>query len=131
MGGVGPREADARRSEGGRPRGQPCQADASASSGPLTVTVHATLSDVTWSFGDGSGASGDLGRAFPTPSDVQHVYQTDSAGLSQGYQLVATVRWRVTFSVNGGPFSDLGFKTRDFTRSYVVEQLQPQAVSVP
>jgi hypothetical protein len=104
--------------------------DASASSGPLTVTVHATLSDVTWSFGDGSGASGDLGRAFPTPSDVQHVYQTDSAGLAQGYELVASVRWRVSFSVNGGPFSDLGFKTRDFTRSYVVEQLQPQAVSV-
>ncbi len=105
--------------------------DASASSGPLTVTVHAALSDVTWSFGDGSGATGDLGRPFPTPSNIQHVYQTDSAGLAQGYPLVASVRWRVTFSVNGGPFTDLGFKTRDFTRSYVVQQLQPQAVSVP
>lgn len=111
--------------------GSAAMPDASATSGPLTVTVHATFSDVTWGFGDGSGASGDLGRAFPTPSDIQHVYQTDSAGLAQGYQLVASVRWRVTFSVNGGPFTDLGFKTRDFTRSYPVEQLQPQAVSVP
>ncbi len=105
--------------------------DASASAGPLTVTVHATMTDVAWAFGDGKGASGDLGRAFPTPSDIQHVYETDSAGLEQGYQLIASVRWRVTFSVNGGPFNDLGIKTRDYTRTYPVEQLQPQAVSVP
>jgi hypothetical protein len=111
--------------------GSAAMPDATATSGPLTVTVHATFSDVTWRFGDGSGASGDLGRAFPTPSDIQHVYQTDSAGLAQGYQLVASVRWRVTFSVNGGPFTDLGLKSRDFTRPYTVEQLQPQAVSVP
>jgi hypothetical protein len=111
--------------------GNAAMVDASASAGPLTVTVHATMTDVTWRFGDGLGASGDLGRAFPTPSDIQHVYQTDSIGLGQGYQLIASVRWRVSFSVNGGPFSDLGFKTRDYTRSYLVQQLQPQAVSVP
>jgi hypothetical protein len=111
--------------------GNAAMADASASAGPLTVTVRATMTDVTWRFGDGLGASGDLGRAFPTPSDIQHVYQTDSIGLGQGYQLIASVRWRVSFSVNGGPFSDLGFKTRDYTRPYLVEQLQPQAVSVP
>ncbi|TMC10387.1 MAG: hypothetical protein E6J41_08375 [Chloroflexi bacterium] len=111
--------------------GNAAMADASASSGPLTVTVHATMTDVTWRFGDGTALSGDLGRAFPTPSDIQHVYETDSAGLRQGYQLIASVRWRVSFSVNGGPFSDLGLKTRDYLTSYLVRQLQPQAVSVP
>jgi hypothetical protein len=105
--------------------------DASASAGPLTVTVRATLVDVEWSFGDGYGASGDLGRAFPAQSDVQHVYQTDSFELSQGFTPTASVRWRVSYSVNGGTFIDLGFKSRDYSRSYVVEQLQPQAVSVP
>lgn len=105
--------------------------DATATAGPLTVTVRAVFSDVTWSFGDGSAASGGMGRPFPNPSDIQHVYQTDSAGLARGYPVVASVRWRVTFSVNGGPFNDLGFKTRDFTRPYEVEQLQPEAVRVP
>ena len=92
------------------------------------MTVRAALEDVTWDFGDGSTTSSgtDRGTAFPTSSRIEHVYQTDSAGLAEGYQLVASVRWRVTFSVNGGPFTDLGFKTRDFTRSYGVDQLQPQ-----
>ncbi len=111
--------------------GNATMADASASAGPLTVTVHATLTDVTWRFGDGTAIAGDLGRAFPTPSDIQHVYETDSAHLEQGYQLIASVRWRVSFSVNGGPFSDLGIKTMDYTRTYLVEQLQPVAVRVP
>jgi hypothetical protein len=111
--------------------GNAAMADARATAGPLTVTVHATMTDVTWRFGDGIAVSGDLGRAFPTPSDIQHVYETDTAGLGQGYQLTASVRWRVTFSVNGGAFTELGFKTRDYTTSYLVRQLQPQAVSVP
>jgi hypothetical protein len=111
--------------------GSPTMPDASASSGPLTVTVRATLADVTWEFGDGAGSSGDLGRAFPAQSTIQHVYQTDSFGLTSGYPITVSVRWNVSFSVNGGPFSDLGFKTMDYSRSYVVEQLQPQAVSVP
>jgi hypothetical protein len=41
------------------------------------------------------------------------------------------VRYQVTYSVNGGPFNVLGVKARPYSSSYVVNQLQPQAVSVP
>jgi hypothetical protein len=111
--------------------GSPAMPDATASAGPLTVTVHATLADVAWVFGDGTGSGGDLGRPFPAQSTIQHVYQTDSLGLASGYPITVSLRWKVAYSINGGPFNDLGFKTRDYGRSYVVEQLQPQAVSVP
>ncbi len=110
--------------------GSPSMPDATATSGPLTVTVRATFADVVWDFGDASRSSGGFGQPFPAPSDVQHVYQTDSFGLSGGYTVTAFVRWRVSFSVNGGPFTDIGFKVRDYSRPYVVEQLQPQAVDV-
>jgi len=104
--------------------------DATASSGPLTVTVHASLAGVYWNFGDGSRAAGGLGQPFPAQSDVQHVYETDTFGLASGYTVTATVRWTVTFSVNGGPFTILGVKSTSYSRSYVVNQLQPEAVGV-
>jgi hypothetical protein len=113
--------------------GSPQMPDATASAGPLTVRVHATLVDVVWSFGDGGGFSSgtDLGRTFPAASSIQYVYQTDSAGRSGGYVVSALVRYQVTYSVNGGPFNVLGVKARSYTSSYVVNQLQPQAVGAP
>jgi hypothetical protein len=113
--------------------GNPAMPDATASAGPLTVTVHATLVDVTWDFGDGSSVSSgaDLGRAFPAPSGIQHVYQTDTFGRPGGALVTALVRYRVTYSVNGGPFALLGLKARPYSAPYQVNQLQPQAVSVP
>ena len=104
--------------------------DATASSGPLTVTVRATLAGVDWNFGDGSRSAGGLGQPFPAQSDVQHVFQTSTFGMATGYTITATVSWIVTFSVNGGPFTVLGVKARSYSRSYVVNQLQPQAVGV-
>jgi hypothetical protein len=112
--------------------GSPLMPDATASAGGLTVTVRATLSDVSWRFGDGGGSvsSGtDLGRAFPSPSTIQHVYQTDSFGR-QSFPVSALLRYTVTFSVNGGPLNLLGVKARPYSASYQVNQLQPQAVSV-
>jgi hypothetical protein len=113
--------------------GNPQMADAIASAGPLTVTVHASLIDVVWDFGDGRGVSSgtDLGRAFPVQSSVQHVYQTDTFGRTGGYSCVALVSYRVTYSVNGGPFAELGVKAQPYSVPYQVNQLQPQAVSVP
>jgi hypothetical protein len=113
--------------------GNPRMPDATASAGPLTVRVHATLIDAVWNFGDGGSFSSgtDLGRAFPAVSGIQYVYQTDTAGRSGGYVVSALVRYQVTYSVNGGPFVELGVKARSYSTSYQVNQLQPQAVSVP
>jgi hypothetical protein len=106
--------------------------DATASSGPLTVRVHAALAGATWDFGDGSRYdSSDLGQPYPTPSDVKHIYQTDTYGLPQGYTVAGILRFLVTYSVNGGPWQQLGVKARAYSRSYSVFQLQPEAVGGP
>ncbi len=113
--------------------GNPQMADATASAGPLTVTVHGALIDVVWDFGDGSGVSSgtDPGRAFPAQSSIQHMYQTDTFGRPGGYAVIALARYLVTYSVNGGPFTELGVKARPYSLAYLVNQLQPEAVSVP
>ncbi len=104
--------------------------DAVASSGPLTVRVRAQLQGVSWEFGDGLGyASIDLGQAYPAQSDIQHLYQTDTYRLSNGYAVVAILRFLVTYSVNGGPWKTLGVKTRPISQQYLVSQLQPEAVA--
>lgn len=112
--------------------GNPQMPDATATAGPLTVTVHATLIDVVWDFGDGSGLSSgtDLGRAFPAQSSIQHVFESDTFERP-GYKCTALVRYRATYSVNGGPFAELGVKANPYSISYTVNQLQPEAVSVP
>jgi hypothetical protein len=104
---------------------------ASATAGPLTVTVRAALIDVLWVFGDGSrlDSGKSLGQAFPQPSNVRHVYETDTYGLSSGYQAGATLRFGVWYSVNGGPWQFLGTKARSYSLSYVVNQIQPEGVS--
>ena len=108
----------------------PSVPDATASAGPLTVTVRARLAGVTWEFGDGMGYdSADFGRAFPAPSNVQHVYQTDTYGLQAGYTVSGILRYLVTYSVNGGPWTTLGVKTKAFSQQYPVFQAQPQAVA--
>ncbi len=104
--------------------------DATASSGPLTVTVRARLAGVTWEFGDGSGYdSSDLGQAYPAQSDIRHIYQTETYGLRAGYTATGILRYLVNYSVNGGPRTTLGVKTRAFNQQYFVYQLQPEAVS--
>jgi hypothetical protein len=111
---------------GGGSTGMP---DATATSGPLTVKVHAALMGATWDFGDGGRYdSRDLGQAYPAASDVQHAYQTDTFGLPGGYTVAGILRFLVTYSVNGGPWQQLGVKTKAYSRSYSVFQLQPEAV---
>ena len=110
--------------------GSAAMPDAVASSGPLTVRVQARLAGVSWEFGDGLGFdSVDLGRSYPVQSDIQHLYQTDTYRLSNGYTVVAILRYLVTYSVNGGPWNTLGVKTRPFSQQYLVYQLQPEAVA--
>ncbi|MDQ6691973.1 MAG: hypothetical protein M3Z13_04310, partial [Candidatus Dormibacteraeota bacterium] len=110
--------------------GAPQMPDASASSGPLSVRVHAALVGVTWQFGDGSlQDSSGLGRPYPAQSDIQHVYQTDTYNHPQGYLVSGLLRFLVTYSANGGPWQQLGVKTKAYSRSYPVYQVQPEAVS--
>ena len=107
----------------------PQMPDATASAGPLTVTVHAAFAGVSWEFGDGTGYdSTDLGRAYPQASNVQHVYQTDTIGRPFGVQVTAILRYLVTYRVNGGPWQQLGVKTTRFTQPYSIYQLQPEAI---
>ena len=110
--------------------GSAAMPDAVASSGPLTVRVQARLADVSWEFGDGLGYDSlDLGKAYPEQSDVQHLYQTDTYRVLNGYTVIAILRYLVTYSVNGGSWNTLGFKTRPLSQQYLVYQLQPEAVA--
>ncbi len=111
--------------------GSPTMPEATASSGPLTVAVRASFVGVTWDFGDGnrSDSGTQLGKPYPSRSDVQHVYQTDTFGRPGGYPVTAWLRYKVSYSVNGGPWTDFGLKAKGYTRPYVVNQLQPEAVS--
>ncbi|MEA2633843.1 MAG: hypothetical protein QOH92_610 [Chloroflexota bacterium] len=103
---------------------------ASATAGPLTVTVRAALIDVLWDFGDGSqtDAGLDLGQAYPRESAIRHVYQTDTFQLAGGYQVLATLRFGIWYSVNSGPWRFLGTKAKSFSVSYSVNQIQPEGV---
>jgi hypothetical protein len=111
--------------------GSPSMPSATASSGPLTVTVRATLADVVWDFGDGSqtDSGSSVGRAFPQQSDVSHVYQSDSYGMAGGYQVTVLLRFAVDYSVNGGAWQSLGTKARTYSWSYTVNQVQPEGVA--
>ena len=103
---------------------------ASATAGPLTVTVRAALIDVLWDFGDGSrtDAGLDLGQAYPRESAIRHVYQTDTFQLAGGYQVLATLRFGIWYSVNSGSWRFLGTKAKSFSLSYSVNQIQPEGV---
>jgi hypothetical protein len=110
--------------------GSAAMPDAVATSGPLTVRVRARLAGVSWEFGDGLGFdSVDLGQPYPAQSGVQHLYQTDTYRLPNGYRVIAILRYLVTYSVNGGSWNTLGVKTRPFSQQYLVYQLQPEAVA--
>jgi hypothetical protein len=62
---------------------------------------------------------------------VQHVYQTDTYRLSNGYTAAAVLRYLVTYSVNGGPWLTLGVKTKPYSQPYSVYQVQPEAIGAP
>lgn len=104
---------------------------ASATAGPLTVTVRASLIDIFWNFGDGSETDSGLnfGRAYPQQSSIVHIYQTDTYQQPGGYQVTATLRFAAWYSVNGGPWRFLGTKAKNYLLSYPVNQIQPEGVS--
>ena len=113
--------------------GDPRVADATASVPGLAVTVHAQLTRAIWNFGDGRqlDSGTDLGQPYPVASTVQHQYETDSFGVASGYTVECVLHYLVTYTINGGPLQPLGEWLPTYTRTYVVRQLQPQAIPVP
>ena len=89
---------------------------------------------VQWDFGDGTDARIDglmgFGRPFPAPSQVTHVYSTQSRG---GYQIRATVRYEMSWSMLAGgewvgPYP-LGTAEREVRPlPYPVVQAQPELI---
>lgn len=98
---------------------------ASATEGPLTVTVVATPRSVTWRMGDGSSVV--CGRGTPwdpalreeqQSTDCSHTYKRSSATQPDlKYQARATMTWDVTWTATNGESGSLGQANRsvDFT----------------
>jgi hypothetical protein len=82
------------------------------------VTVTAASGTVLWNFGDGKTVAGDAGVAYrpgsSPPAAIRHVYETrclpgdqghdpnvsSSCGPS-GYDVHATIEWRISFQASG------------------------------
>lgn len=86
----------------------------------LTIEVRMSSGTVTWDFGDGSTLQGDLGRAYPQESTVQHAHQ--DAGT---FTITATIDLVPEYRVNGGPWLRLPNLDATATATHAVEQRQP------
>lgn len=86
----------------------------------LTIDVRMSGDSATWDFGDGTVEPGDLGRAYPEQSTVQHAHR--SAGT---YVVSAAIALVPEYRVNGGPWLTLPTLTATTTTTHQVEQRQP------
>ena len=68
----------------------------------LTIDVRMSSGTVNWDFGDGESAVGDLGRAYPAESTVQHAHQHDGT-----YTITASIDLVPEYRVDGGPWFTL------------------------
>jgi hypothetical protein len=68
----------------------------------LTIDVRMSSGTVTWDFGDGTELVGDLGRAYPEPSTVQHAHQRHGT-----YTVAAAIDLVPEYRVDGGPWRTL------------------------
>ena len=74
---------------------------------------------MTWDFGDGETVVGDLGRAYPEESSVQHVHQHDGT-----FTIAVTIDLEPEYRVNGGPWLALADLQATATTAYEVEERQ-------
>ncbi|MGH9273078.1 MAG: hypothetical protein ACRDZU_00400, partial [Acidimicrobiales bacterium] len=86
----------------------------------LTIDVRMSSDDVTWEFGDGGSLEGDLGKAYPAESTVQHAHRDSGT-----YVIGATIHLVPEFSVNGGPWVTLPNLTPTATTALEVEEREP------
>ncbi len=85
----------------------------------LTIEVRMSSGSVTWDFGDGESIEGDLGRAYPEESTVQHIHQRDGT-----YTITAAIDLVPEYRVNGGPWLTLPDLQATATAEHEVEQRQ-------
>lgn len=85
----------------------------------LTIEVRMSSASVTWDFGDGESVAGDLGRAYPAESTVQHVHQRDGT-----FTITATVDLVPEYRVDGGPWLVLPDLEATATAQHEVEERQ-------
>ncbi|MGK2947829.1 MAG: hypothetical protein ACSLFP_04595, partial [Acidimicrobiales bacterium] len=85
----------------------------------LTIDVRLSSGTVTWDFGDGTRRSGDLGRAYPEPSSVQHTHQRHGT-----YDVVAEIDLVPEYRVDGGPWITLPNLQATATVAHPVQQRQ-------
>jgi hypothetical protein len=87
----------------------------------VTIEVRMSSGSVTWDFGDGDSVVGDLGRAYPEESTVQHVHQRDGT-----FTIAATIDLVPEYRVDGGPW--LTLPSLQATAAVVHEVEERQAV---
>jgi hypothetical protein len=85
----------------------------------LTIEVRMTSSSVRWDFGDGESLDGDLGRAYPAESTVQHVHQHDGT-----FTITAAIDLVPEYRVDGGPWLTLPGLQATATTQHDVEERQ-------
>jgi hypothetical protein len=108
--------------------------EASASAGPVTVTVTAAPSSVRWSMGNGDEIVCPTGGTAYDPNrspDAQHTdcsytYRRSSASAPDGrFTVTATVTWDVTWTATGiAAGGDLGQLSRTTTTRVRVAEVQ-------
>ena len=90
----------------------------------LSIEVRMTSDHVDWDFGDGSTLRGDLGRAYPQESSVQHAHQRDGS-----FRVTAVIDLVPEYRVNGGPWLTLPGLSATASTVHPVEQRQPVVTS--
>lgn len=85
----------------------------------LTIEVRMSSGSVAWDFGDGSTLDGDLGRAYPAESTVQHAHQRDGA-----FTITAAIDLAPEYRVDGGPWLTLPNLQATATTQHEVEERQ-------
>ena len=89
------------------------------------VEVEARVLRYEWSFGDGMTLVSETpGQAYPSRSEVRHVYERSSAGLSSGYPVEVTFVFAVRYRVDGSAWIDLPGITRVARADYPVRESQ-------
>lgn len=94
---------------------------ATASAGGTVVTAQALPTQYVWSFGDGSDqVTHTPGRAWTKarPGNIDHTYEARGR-----YGVGVEVIWQARWSVNDGPWRDLGFFSTADARTYPVRQI--------
>jgi hypothetical protein len=89
------------------------------------VEVQARVTSYEWSFGDGDTIEASTpGRPYPHRSEIRHVYERSSAGLSAGYSVEVKFTFDVRYRVDVGRWIELPGITRVASTSYPVRESQ-------